>query len=59
MKIEYSLTDNPREHHTVEDVVSYTYTANECLIFSRFGLVIILKENEIEDFAVSITENNE
>lgn len=54
MKIEYSLVMDPADHHVIEDVTAYTYTEKECLIFKAEGLVLILKESEIEDFAVSL-----
>lgn len=56
MKIEYSLRDNPTEHFAVENVTQYTHTPLECLIFNSTGLVIILPEDQIEDFIVSVPE---
>jgi hypothetical protein len=52
MRIEFSFKRNPTEHSVIEDVTSYLQTMYEVLIFNEHGLVVVLSEADIEDFAV-------
>lgn len=52
MKITYSLKHRPLDHLVVEDAVAYMQTNNECLIFQKGGVTVIIPESDIEDFMV-------
>ena len=52
MRIEFSYKYEPTDHVMIEDVVSYTQTKNECLIFTAEGLFLVLRESDVEDFSV-------
>jgi hypothetical protein len=52
MNIEFSIKTDPLDHIMIEEVVSYTQTNSEILIFTVNGLATIIDEEDIEDFCV-------
>lgn len=52
MNIEFSTKRDPLDRIMIEEVVSYTQTNSEILIFTVNGLATIIAEEDIEDFCV-------
>jgi hypothetical protein len=52
MNIEFSTKRDPLDYIMIKEVVSYTQTNSEMLIFTANGLTTIINEEDIEDFCV-------
>lgn len=52
MKIEYSLSYDPMDLKTINNVVSYIHTKQHCIILGSEGVLMVLNEDQIEDFTI-------